>query len=155
MAFTERRQLRVVGLICTAAVLTGITAAVAADRIAIQPAKASATLGWCTHYDFPYGQFSSTSAWESRFCYDHYWHFGYGFTTTGVAIRDSNTISFNSGPWNWIMFYTNADGSYNCCLHGALYSTYGATGPSDGYAKARCDPEDDLHGFSHYCTTFW
>lgn len=152
MAPTGKRSFRVLVLICTAAVLTGITAAVAADRIAVEPA--SATLGWCTHYSLPYGQYNS-SGWEAQFCYDHHWHYGASQYTTGVAIRDSNVISFNSGGENWNIFYRNEDGSYNCCFVGGLNSSYGAAGGSNGYAEAICNPNSDPAGFSMYCTTWW
>lgn len=153
MALAQRRPLRVLVLICTAAVLTGITAAVGADRIAAEPA--SATLGWCTHYSLPYGQYSSTSAWESQFCYDHYWHYGAFHNTTGVAIRDRNVISFNSGGETWHIYYRNSDGSFNCCYVWGINSSYGASGGSNGYAEAFCKPNSDPEGFSMYCTTWW
>lgn len=152
MALTRRRSLRVLVLICTAAVLTGITAAVAADRIAIEPA--SATLGWCTHYSLPYGQWNA-SGWEAQYCYDHYTHYGPWHATTGVAIRDSSVISFNSGGHNWSMWYRNENDSYNCCWAGGLNNLGGSIGGSNGYAEAICDPADDPAGFSMYCTTWW
>lgn len=116
MVLVGRKPFRVLVLICTAAVVSGITAAVAADRIAIEPA--SATLGWCTHYSLPYGQYSS-SGWEAQFCFDRYTHYGAFHATTGVAIRDSNVVSFG-GIHTWNMWYRNADGSYNCCWSGGL-----------------------------------
>ncbi len=151
MALTRRRPLRVLVLICTAAVLTGITAAVAADRIAIEPA--SATQGWCTHYTNPYAQYSS-SGWEAQFCYDHQWHYGAFFNTTGVALRDKNAISFGGARQTWQLWYRNGDSSYNCCWAQGV-GQQGDILESVGYAQAVCSPTADPAGYPLYCTTWW
>ncbi len=152
MALTRRKPLRVLVLTCTVAVLTGITAAVAADRIAIEPA--SATLGWCTHYSTPYGQYNA-SGWEAQFCYDHYQLSAFQ-STTSVAIRDRNAVSINTaGGGTFNLWYTNDNGSYNCCLAGGVNTSSGSIGGSNGYAKAVCSPSSNPGGYSMYCTTWW
>lgn len=149
MTLKRRRPTRVLVLICAAAALAGITGAFAADRIEIEPARA--TQGYCTHYSHPYGQYSG-SPWQ---CYEYVTHNGPFKVTTSTAIRDVNAIAFNTGNYDWAIWYRNGDDTYNCCWNGALNTTGGSSGASNGYAKAVCDPEDNLDGFGMYCTTWW
>jgi hypothetical protein len=152
------RRLHLLVIINVTAALIGMTAAAAAPRPSAE--KAFAYHGMCTHYSHPYGQFSSSTAWESQLCHTTYDISPVAYITDGVAQRTQNRIFFCCTAKNTSLWYANENGSYHCCLSAHVGQLH-VIGDSQGhYAKAVCnlpfeDPRVPGNTFNYYCNTYW